>query len=145
LINRRQILGTIAATAGCSAFGGQAAAAAEQSPVVDPAVVGNPCLFNPDPTRVGVVWRIHQHGAGAVEYGTTEKLGQTATVIRHGLCQRDDTVPGGALPYPVARTLKQRQARSKWNELLVEGRQMNLTIERLKGTLAGKWTIESRT
>ncbi|MBI1367408.1 MAG: hypothetical protein GC162_02015 [Planctomycetes bacterium] len=91
-IHRRHVLGTIAATAGVAVFDTQAPARADETSAAEPSAVGNPCLFNPDTNIISVVWRVHQHSAGAVEYGTTEQLGQTATVIRHGLCQRDDDV-----------------------------------------------------
>ena len=93
-MKRREFIGlngAAIASAGLGTLAGQDAVSAEH-PAGDPTAVGNPCLFNPDPTMVSVVWRVHQHSAGVVEYGVTEKLSQTATVIRHGLCHRDDTV-----------------------------------------------------
>lgn len=91
-MKRRQFLelnSVAIAVAGLSPVGLQSVVCAD-SPAADHSAVGNPVLLNPDTDMISVAWRVHQLSNGMIEFGTTEKLGQTAVATKHGLRKNDN-------------------------------------------------------
>lgn len=94
-MKRRKFISGIAlagATPALISHPSAAAAERKATGLNDTTAVSPPVVQTPTETSFSVSWMVNGTATGWVEWGTTEKLGQTARPAHHGLCSMSDYV-----------------------------------------------------